>query len=105
MLAIAPSALVLLAADEHADACTDEQIHDRYHISIRTIERLQERFVEEDLERAIYGKKRKLQASVTPSVINQPSSIYLNKIILAISLRILTFAMKQTALSQRNRTS
>ena len=51
-------ALALLAADEHAEACTDEEIHRRYRLSIRTTERLRQRFVEEGLDVAIYGKKR-----------------------------------------------
>lgn len=52
-------ALALLAADEHAEgsACTDQQIHERYHLSIRTIERLRQRFVEEGTEVALFGKK------------------------------------------------
>lgn len=52
-------AYVLLAADEtQLGPMTDEQIRQTYQVSIRTIERLRERFVEEGLEMALSGKKR-----------------------------------------------
>lgn len=52
-------AYVLLAADEtQATWLKDEQIKTTYQVSIRSIERLRERFVEDGLEIAIQGKKR-----------------------------------------------
>lgn len=52
-------AYVLLAADENQPQwMTDEQIQQTYQVSIRSIERLRERFVENDLLMAINGKKR-----------------------------------------------
>lgn len=52
-------AYVLLAADENQeDWLKDEQIQKTYQVSIRTIERLRERFVEDGLDRALKGKKR-----------------------------------------------
>ena len=49
---------LLLAADE-AEAglkMTDEQIKRAYHVSLRTVERLRQRFVEEGFEVALQGK-------------------------------------------------
>lgn len=52
-------AYALLAADENQTThLKDEQINQTYQISIRTIERLRERFVEDGMEVAIKGKKR-----------------------------------------------
>ncbi len=52
-------AYVLLAADENQPAwLKDEQIQKTYQVSIRSIERLRERFVEDGLEMALNGKKR-----------------------------------------------
>lgn len=52
-------AYALLAADENQTThLNDEQIKQTYQISIRTIERLRERFVEDGMEVAIKGKKR-----------------------------------------------
>ncbi len=56
-------ALILLAADENnPDAqhhpATDEQIHLRYSVAIRTVERLRQRLVEHGLDTALFGKKR-----------------------------------------------
>lgn len=52
-------AYVLLAADENKDNWkTDEQIKTTYQVSIRSIERLRERFVEDGFEFALNGKKR-----------------------------------------------
>ncbi|MBN8823761.1 MULTISPECIES: IS630 family transposase [unclassified Spirosoma] len=52
-------AYVLLAADENQDNWkTDEQIKATYQVSIRSIERLRERFVEDGFEFALNGKKR-----------------------------------------------
>ena len=52
-------AYVLLAADENQPGfLKDEQIRRAYQVSIRTIERLRERFVEQGLAVAIKGKQR-----------------------------------------------
>lgn len=52
-------AYVLLAADENQPAwLKDDQIQKTYQVSIRSIERLRERFVESGLEMALNGKKR-----------------------------------------------
>jgi len=50
---------VLLAADENQPGwLKDDQIQKTYQVSIRSIERLRERFVENGLEMALNGKKR-----------------------------------------------
>jgi len=51
-------AYVLLGADASADGkqMTDEAIHQAYNVSIRTIERLRQQFVEEGFERALNRK-------------------------------------------------
>ena len=52
-------AYVLLAADQsQPNWLKDEQIEKTCHLSIRTIERLPERFVEDGLDMALNGKKR-----------------------------------------------
>lgn len=52
-------AYVLLAADQNqSDWLIDEQIQKTYHVSIRSIERLRQRFVEDNLDTALHGKKR-----------------------------------------------
>ena len=52
-------AYVLLAADENqSNWLKDEQIKATYQVSIRSIERLRERFVEDGFEMALKGKKR-----------------------------------------------
>ncbi len=52
-------AYVLLAADENQpNWLKDEQIKATYQVSIRSIERLRERFVEDGFEFALKGKKR-----------------------------------------------
>lgn len=52
-------AYILLAADENQPQwMKDEQIQQTYQVSIRSIERLRERFVENDLQMALNGKKR-----------------------------------------------
>lgn len=52
-------AYVLLAADENQpNWLKDEQIKTTYQVSIRSIERLRERFVEDGFELALNGKKR-----------------------------------------------
>lgn len=52
---------VLLAADEHGEKrWKDEQIAQAYGVSVRSIERLRERFVLDGLKRALEGKKREV---------------------------------------------
>lgn len=52
-------AYILLAADENQPVwLKDEQIQKTYQVSIRSIERLRERFVEDGFEMALKGKKR-----------------------------------------------
>lgn len=52
-------AYVLLGADENQPGwLKDEQIKATYQVSIRSIERLRERFVEDGFEFALNGKKR-----------------------------------------------
>ena len=54
-------AYVLLAADEEGNKCwKDHQIEQAYGISIRSIERLRERFVLYGLTMALEGKKREV---------------------------------------------
>ncbi len=54
-------AYVLLAADENGDKrWNDEQIRQAYGISIRSIERLRERFVLQGFTTALAGKKREV---------------------------------------------
>ena len=54
-------AYVLMAADENGEKkWKDEQIRQAYGVSIRTIERLRERFVMEGLKKALEGKKREV---------------------------------------------
>lgn len=49
----------LLAADENGTKCwSDSKIFEAYGYSIRSIERLRERFVEDGLDVALHGKKR-----------------------------------------------
>ena len=52
-------AYVLLAADENQpEWLKDEQIQNTYQVSVRSIERLRERFVDDGVEMALNGKKR-----------------------------------------------
>ena len=54
-------AYVLLSADENGEkGWKDEQIRQAYGVSIRSIERLRERFVLEGLTMALKGKKREV---------------------------------------------
>jgi hypothetical protein len=54
-------AYILLAADEHGEKCwTDTHICDTYHVGVRTVERLRQRFVEDGFETAVWGKKREV---------------------------------------------
>mgnify|MGYP001232231198 CR=1 FL=1 len=54
-------AYILLAADEAGEKrWPDAQIHTTYHMSIRSIERVRQRFVEEGFQVAVHGKKREV---------------------------------------------
>ena len=61
---IVKKAYVLLAADENGANWTDEKIKEAYQSSIRTIERLRARFVEDGFEAAVYGKPRQGESRV-----------------------------------------
>ena len=53
-------AFMLLGANEAEGglAWPDTRIAESYHVSVRTVERLRQRFVEEGLEIALHGKRR-----------------------------------------------
>jgi transposase len=51
-------AYVLLAADENGDNLVDSEIAQHYKVTVRCIEGLRKRFVEEGFEQVVYGKKR-----------------------------------------------
>jgi hypothetical protein len=52
-------AFALLAADANqTNPATDQHIQQTYHLSLRTIERLRQRFVEDGMAIALNGKKR-----------------------------------------------
>ena len=51
-------AYVLLATNENAENLPDSEIASRYKVTIRTVEGLRKRFVEEGFEQVVYGKKR-----------------------------------------------
>jgi hypothetical protein len=52
-------AYLLLAADEQGEKCwTDAKICETYHVGVRTVERLRQRFVEDGFDVAVWGKKR-----------------------------------------------
>lgn len=51
-------ASILLAADTTGAALADEEIVRRYHVSLRTVERLRQRWCEQGLATAIHGRKR-----------------------------------------------
>lgn len=55
---VVKKAYILLAADENGPNWTDERIKEAYQSSIRTIERLRERFVEDGFKAAMFGKPR-----------------------------------------------
>lgn len=52
-------AFALLAADDNQPSpATDQHIQQTYHLSLRTIERVRQRFVEEGVNIALNGKKQ-----------------------------------------------
>jgi hypothetical protein len=51
-------AYVLLAADENQESLCDSEIALRYKVTVRSIEGIRKRFVEEGFSEAVYGKKR-----------------------------------------------
>lgn len=51
-------AYVLLAADENGDNLVDSEIAQHYKVTVRCIEGLRKRFVEEGFKQVVYGKKR-----------------------------------------------
>jgi len=54
-------AYILLAADEAGEKkWQDARIHTTYHMNIRSIERVRQRFVEEGYQVAVHGKKREV---------------------------------------------
>jgi hypothetical protein len=54
-------AYILLAADEAGEKrWNDQQIHEAYDVSVRSVERLRARFVLEGFETALNGKKREI---------------------------------------------
>ena len=58
---IVKRAYILLAADECGEKCwNDHQIHEAYDVSVRSVERLRERFVLEGFETALNGKEREI---------------------------------------------
>ena len=63
---IVKRAFALLAADANQEKPqTDQQIQQTYHLSLRTIERLRQRFVEDSLRIALTGKKRTVFKPIT----------------------------------------
>jgi hypothetical protein len=53
-------AYVLLAADENSEGLCDSEIARRYKVTVRSIEGLRKRLVEEGFAQVVYGKKRTL---------------------------------------------
>jgi hypothetical protein len=51
-------AYVLLAADENAENLCDSEIARRYKVTVRSLEGIRKRFVEEGFEQVVYEKKR-----------------------------------------------
>jgi hypothetical protein len=51
-------AYILLAADENGDSLPDSEIAQSYKVTIRCIEGLRKRLVEDGFEQVVYGKKR-----------------------------------------------
>jgi transposase len=55
---IVKRAYILLAADSNGEGLPDEQIAKRYQVTVRTIEGIRKRFIEEGFDTVLYGKKR-----------------------------------------------
>ena len=55
---IVKRAYVLLAADQNGQALCDSEIALRYKMTIRSIEGMRKRFIEEGFRDTLYGKKR-----------------------------------------------
>lgn len=54
-------AYILLAADEQGDQrFNDQHIVETYRVSLRTVERTRQRFVQEGFQIAVWGKKREV---------------------------------------------
>lgn len=51
-------AYVLLAADEKGEGLCDSEIAHRYKVTVRSVEGIRKRFVEEGFKEVVYGKKR-----------------------------------------------
>jgi transposase len=51
-------AYVLLAADERGEGLCDSEIAHRYKVTVRSVEGIRKRFVEEGFKEVVYGKKR-----------------------------------------------
>jgi transposase len=51
-------AYVLLSADENGDNLPDSEVAHRYRVTIRTVEGIRKRFVEEGFAQVVQGKKR-----------------------------------------------
>lgn len=51
-------AYILLSADEKGEALSDAEIAARYKVSVRSVEGIRRRFVEEGFSQVVYGKKR-----------------------------------------------
>jgi transposase len=51
-------AYVLLAADENGENLPDSEIARRYKVTVRSVEGIRKRFVEEGFEQVVCGKKR-----------------------------------------------
>ena len=51
-------AYVLLAADENGENLCDSAIAQRYKLTVRCIEGIRKRFVEEGFQQVVYGKQR-----------------------------------------------
>lgn len=56
---VVKKAYILLSSDENGPDWTDSKIREVYKAGIRTIERLRERFVEDGIEAALFGKPRR----------------------------------------------
>jgi hypothetical protein len=53
-------AYILLAADENGEALGDSEIARRYKVTVRCVEGIRQRFVEQGFAQVVYGKQRTL---------------------------------------------